>query len=336
MTTPLQLRLVGTPALLLPGGGERLLDRHGALIAARLALAGPQARGLRAGLLWPDVTPARARANLRQRLLRLRDLAGCAWIVGERTLSLAPGVHCDGLDAAVQSLPAPMLHAELLEGVDAPESDTLADWLAQARAQRRGALLQGLAEQARPAQAQNRLDAALAWVQQSLVMEPHAEEHHRALMQLHYLGHDTTRALAAYRHLQQLLAREFGAQPSAATQALAQLLGSASRPVSVPAPTGSVALSRPPVLAGRQADLAQMHRARDEGGALWLWGEAGIGKSRLLAEATQGLPHALHVRAHPGDAGLPWALLSRCTYSRGSEAGRSQVRPAVRARVVLR
>lgn len=311
MTTPLRLRLVGTPALLLPGGGERLLDRHGALIAARLAWAGPQARGLLAGLLWPDVTPARARANLRQRLLRLRDLAGCAWIVGERTLSLAPAVHCDGLDAAVQGLPAPMRHAELLEGVAPPECDTLADWLAQARAQRRSALLRRLAEQARQAQAANRLDEALDWVQQTLVLEPHAEEHHRALMQLHYLGNDTARALDAYRQLRQVLAREFGAQPSAATQALAQLLGSAARAVSVPASVNTVALLRPPVLAGRQAELAEMQQALDQGTALLLWGEAGMGKTRLLAEATQGLAATLHVRAHAGDARVPFALLAR-------------------------
>ena len=126
MTPALQLRLIGTPALLLPGGEVRLLDRHGALIAARLALAGPQPRRLLAGLLWPDVPPARARANLRQRLLRLKDLANSAWIVGYHTLSLLPGVRWDRPDALVPGMPAPVRHLELLEGVDEPESDALA------------------------------------------------------------------------------------------------------------------------------------------------------------------------------------------------------------------
>ncbi|MDP3085648.1 MAG: hypothetical protein Q8N44_18430, partial [Rubrivivax sp.] len=44
-----RLRLAGLAQLLPPQGQGLLLDRHGALIAARLALAGPQPRGQLAG-----------------------------------------------------------------------------------------------------------------------------------------------------------------------------------------------------------------------------------------------------------------------------------------------
>ena len=313
MTQPMHLRLVGTPALELADGEMRLLDRHGALITARLALAGPQERGLLAGLLWPDVASSRARANLRQRLLRLRDLAVGSWVVGDRVLSLAPEVRWAPPDQVDPPLADAQLRAELLEGVELPGAEALADWLAQMRAQRRTAQLRWLAEQMRQAQAEQRLDDALARVQQMLLIEPHAEEHHRALMQLHYLGHDTARAMSAYHHLRQVLAREFSAQPSAQTLALAQLLSSAARPAVLQMPVGShaVALQRPPLLAGRQAELAQLRQATDQGGALLLWGEAGMGKSRLLAEATQGLADVLHVKAQAGDAGVPCALLAR-------------------------
>ena len=206
-----------------------------------------------------------------------------------------------------------LLRAELLEGVELPGAEALADWLAQMRAQRRAAQLRWLAEKVRQAQAEQRLDDALAAVQQMLLIEPHAEEHHRALMQLHYLGHDTARALAAYNHLRQVLAREFGAQPSAQTLALAQLLSSAARPAVAQALVGgrAVALQRPPVLAGRQPELAQLRQAVGQGGALLLWGEAGMGKTRLLAEATDGLAGVLQVKAQAGDAGVPCALLAR-------------------------
>lgn len=323
MAHALHLRLVGNPALMLPGGDTRLLDRHGALITARLALAGPQERSLLAALLWPDVAPARARANLRQRLLRLKALAGWAWIVGDRLLHLAPQVGWTLPDHIDTHLPDALLRAELLEGVEANGSDALVDWLAQARAQRRKAQLRWLAEQARQAQAGQRLDDALSAVHRMLLIEPHAEEHHRALMQLHYLGHDTARALAAFQHLRQVLAQEFGAQPSAQTLALAQLLSSASRPASsvVPAAIDRLALQRPPVLAGRQAELAQLRQALGQGGAVLLWGEPGMGKTRLLAETTSGLADALHVKARAGDAGVPCALLARLLRQPGLKAG---------------
>lgn len=73
-----RLRLHGVAQLLMPDGTALLLDRQGALIAARLALAGPQPREVLARQLWPEVDEARARGNLRQRLLRLKDQAGWA------------------------------------------------------------------------------------------------------------------------------------------------------------------------------------------------------------------------------------------------------------------
>ena len=65
---PWRLRLHGPPMLLAPDGRALLLDPHGALIAARLALAGPQARDLLARQLWSEADEGRARGNLRQRL----------------------------------------------------------------------------------------------------------------------------------------------------------------------------------------------------------------------------------------------------------------------------
>lgn len=63
------LRLTGAPTLCLPPGPSLALQAHTALIAARVALAGPQPRALMAALLWPELEAARARANLRQRPL---------------------------------------------------------------------------------------------------------------------------------------------------------------------------------------------------------------------------------------------------------------------------
>jgi len=268
-------------------------------------------------------------------LLRLRTLAGCVWIVGDRVLSLAPEVGRAAADLVDHHERDAHWPTELLQGMDPAGCQELADWLLQARAQRRTGQLRWLGTQARQAQAQQRLDDALVAVQTMLMIKPHAEEHHRALTQLHYLGHDTARALAAYEQLRQELAREFGVQPSAQTLALAQLLSVAFRSAvaaTAPVPTPAheaLALQRPPVLAGRQAELAQLRQADGQGGGLLLWAEAGMGKSRLLAEAASGQARTLQVKAQAGDAGVPFSLLARllrrpglCMAQDGGRSGR--------------
>jgi tetratricopeptide (TPR) repeat protein len=73
-----------------------------------------------------------------------------------------------------------------------------------------------------------------------------------------------------------------------------------------------VTLRRPPVLAGRHAEQAALHAAWDEGRVVLLEGEAGMGKSRLLADwlATVG-PGTLQAAGRPGDGGAPYSTLAR-------------------------
>ena len=319
--TPIQLRLAGAAVVLCADGTERPLDRHGALIAARLALGGPQSRVLLATWLWPDAHPARARANLRQRLLRLKALAGGEWIVGDTVLRLAPGVQMAPLDSAGG--------AELLEGIvsSEDEAEPLGAWLHDARATQRARQLRSLVAQANAAEAEQRLADAVAAVQQMMVIEPQAEAHRRHLMRLHYLGHDMARARSAFAELQRMLRQEFTAEPSAETQALFALVEQAARPP----PSGgrdsaraSAALQRPPCLVGRVDELAVMAQQLDARGAVLVLGEAGIGKSRLLAQALQGRSDVVCVKAQAGDAGVPYATLSRLLRAWFQHSGRQR------------
>jgi DNA-binding SARP family transcriptional activator/Flp pilus assembly protein TadD len=305
MAGGLQLRLTGTPFLRLALGDERSLDPHGALIAARLALCGPQNRATLAGLLWPDAAPARARANLRQRLLRLRALAECDWILGQATLRLAPDVRCLPVDDPQA--------AGLLEGVALPLSEDLAAWLSQAREQAQAARASSVLASMAKAEAEQRFGDALLAAQRLLEIDSLAEAHHRDLIRLHYLNEDKAKAIACYETLRTMLLREFAAEPSAQTQALLQLILAPSRPLSIgpnrgPAP---VTLQRPPRLVGREAEIAALGGLLGQGGVALLLGEAGIGKTRLLKELLSGREQVLLVKAEAGDAGVPYALLAR-------------------------
>lgn len=309
----LALRLAGVAALLHPDGRATVLDRHGALLACRLALAGPTPRRDLAGLLWPDVPAVRAGANLRQRLLRLRQVAGAAWVQGSTALQLSP-------DVQVLPWQDPAL-GELLAGMEADAEPQLADWLGQIRQQRVADHVAGLVQQADAAEAAGQLEDALTLAGHLLRLEPLAEAAHRRVARLHYLRHDVARARSSLQALRAMLLAEFNATPSARTlelddtvrQAAATGTAASTRTASGAAAPAAAALWRPPHLAGRAPELAALAGVLPGGPLLLLCGEAGLGKTRLLHAAAAARPAGQTLLAVAGaaDPAIPFATLDR-------------------------
>jgi DNA-binding SARP family transcriptional activator/tetratricopeptide (TPR) repeat protein len=307
----LALRLAGVAALLHPDGRATVLDRHAALLAARLALAGPATRRDLAALLWPDVPAVRAGANLRQRLLRLRQVAGAAWVQGSTALQLSP-------DVQVLPWQDPAL-GELLAGMEADAEPQLADWLGQIRQQRVADHVAGLVQQADAAEAAGQLNDALTLAGHLLRLEPLAEAAHRRVARLHYLRHDVARARSSLQALRAMLLAEFNATPSAGTlelddtvrQAAAAGTAASTRTASGAAAPAAAALWRPPHLAGRAPELASLAGVLPGSPVLLLCGEAGLGKTRLLHAAAAARPagQTLLVAAHAADPSIPFATL---------------------------
>ena len=317
-TAAWRLRLHGPPQLLSPEGTVLALDRLAALIAARLALAGPQPRELMARHLWPDVDEARARGNLRQRLLRLKAQAGWAWIDGGAHLRLHPRELLDTTGAS----------GALLEGLPQPSSDELADWLdARRRAWQRDQA-QAWQQQLSQFEAAQQWDEAIAVAERLVAWDPVAEAPRRTLARLHYLNHDHGRARAELEQMRLMLQRDQGVAPSAASEQL-RLLVERAAPAATAAPVRSPALQRPPQRVGHDAELARMCQVQAECGALLLLGEAGLGKSRLLADAVATRTDVLAVKSQAGDAGVPYATLSRLLRKQLALRGR-RCRPSAR------
>jgi DNA-binding SARP family transcriptional activator len=315
MADPIRLHLARHAVLADAQGRRHTLGTPAALLAARLALAGPQPRAALAALLWPHAGEARARANLRQLLLRLRTLAGRDWIDGDALLALAADVEVfDGADDS------PLLDGLALGGLDEAQR-----WLDAQRGERLKARVRLRATALAQAEADGRLDDAIDAAQHIVRLEPLAEAHHRALMRLHYLNHDRAQALAAHAALERMLADEHGAQPSGETRALLQLVQStvdaAPPPTRVPA-----ALQRPPRLVGRDAEMNALLRHLHGSQVAVLQGEGGLGKSRLLADALRQVARGderatLTVGARPGDGAIPYALAARCAHALLAGAG---------------
>lgn len=330
---PIRLHLSRQAVLEDAEGRRHTLGTAAALLAARLALAGVQPRTALAALLWPEAGEARARANLRQLLLRLRTLARADWIAGDAMLALAEGVEV--VEAAEDG--------PLLDGLALADLDEARRWLDALRAERLAAHVRRLAETLAQAEADGDLDAAIAAARHIVRLEPLAEAHHRTLMRLHYLNHDRAQALAAHSVLEAMLADEHGAQPSGETRALLQLVQSAAD--AAPPPTRvPAALLRPPRLVGRAAEMDALLRHLHGSQVALLKGEGGLGKSRLLADALRQLAlgderATLTIGARPGDAAIPYALAARCAQAllprAGSEgpAARADLEPLLGRRV---
>jgi DNA-binding SARP family transcriptional activator/tetratricopeptide (TPR) repeat protein len=302
--SPLRLRLHGDAAVLWPDGRVVALERRAAAVLALAALEPGIGRQRVAAWLWPDSDDPRR--NLRQQLLRFRQLFGHPLVQGEATLSLAPGLAEAGNDTA---------SAELLGGHDYADCEDFDQWLQARRSERRLRRSASLATAIAQAESAQRLDEAIGWAEQQLRDEPGAEAHHRTLIRLHYLNQDAARARQAFEALRGMLQSHFGTGPGAETLALMRLVEqsdtAAITPASAPARVGATALQRPPRLVGRARELQALQQALSERRALLLLGEAGMGKSRLLAEGLDaGAGHVL-VKAQAGDAGVPYATLAR-------------------------
>ncbi len=291
------LRLYGDAALLLSDGRCVVLERRAAALLALVALQPHISRSQVSRLLWPDAP--NPRHNLRQQLLRFKQQWGHSPIEGDELLSLCATVR----------LQAPA-DQPLLADHAYDDCDDFARWLEEQRSRWQAQQVAEIESALAQAEAQGELLQARDLAERLVATDPGAEAHHRALMRVHYLRDDTAAGLAAYRRLSAQLAQEMGAQPSAATEQLAHALRQAA-PKAIPqlrviAPT----LLRPPRTIGARDRLQSIHQALAAGQVVLLLGEAGLGKSRLLAEALRCGRQA-GVSARPGDAQVPYATLAR-------------------------
>jgi DNA-binding SARP family transcriptional activator len=297
--TAATLRLCGgEPRCVLATGAALPLEAADALLLAYLCIEGSTSRARLAALLWPDADEARARGNLRQRLLRLRKSIGTEIVAGRSQLALAADV---GHDVAGD--------ADLLASIGVDAAGGLGEWLGAARSMRRHARGEALAAEASQLEAAQRIAEALVIAHQLVAAEPESEHAHRRVMRLHYLRGDRAAALAAFAECKATLAHELGAEPSSETVQLKAQIERSTALVAHGAPT-PLWLLRPPRLIGRGAAMAELAGAVAARMHALVVGDAGMGKSRLLEEFVQR-HEALAVQARPGDAHSPFAVVAR-------------------------
>jgi hypothetical protein len=129
-------------------------------------------------------------------------------------------------------------------------------------------------------------------------------------MRLHYLQGDRAAALGLYERCRRVLREEYATEPSEETRALArelQLGQPLARGPRVAPPRLPLTVLRPPVLVGREREWRRMEEAFEAGRAVFLLGEAGVGKTRLAMDFAASKGAYALFPARPGDTEVEYS-----------------------------
>lgn len=306
-----ELRLIGRPRCLDVRSGRWVdLSLRGAALLLMLVFEHELSRARLFGLLWPDSDEERARGSLRGLLRDLRVLAGVSLATGTIALRLADGVRHDlgALEGPVSGLDA-LPAGELLGGLDFTRLDEFLEWLAAARRRwtvARQRQLLGLAQQL-----DHQPEQALAVTERLLSDDPTDEAACELQMRLLYQLGRGPAALAAYARCAEAVGRDWHRDPSPGLRGLATLIELEGPVPARAAPAAPDTALTPARQVAREAEMAAVQVAWAAGRRVWLEGEPGIGKSRLLSELAAAEPAALPVAAFAGDVEVPFATLNR-------------------------
>ncbi|GBF06284.1 AfsR/DnrI/RedD family transcriptional regulator [Deinococcus aerius] len=312
------IQLLGPVHLRGPGGLEQRPERKLAACLAYLALEGATGRGRLVGLLWPDSPEHTARNNLSQMLRKLRLFAGTDLITGGDLLELSRGVEVDAArvrDHFARGRTAELLATggELLAGLRYDDCPDLDDWVSTER--ERLTEWRGLALRAEITRLEGTGEYAAALVQARalLDLDPVSEEAWRHVMRLHYLAGDRPAALRAYQRCKDVLWREFQAEPLPETAQLAREIDRGTVPALAPARVAALPLAvlRPPHLIGREEEWARLDEAWERGQMIYVEGDPGVGKTRLITDFAASKGAFIEFRGRPGDIHQPFTSSAR-------------------------
>jgi DNA-binding SARP family transcriptional activator/tetratricopeptide (TPR) repeat protein len=248
-------------------------------------------RSERDTLAWDPATPVEVDAVLFRGLVRgdySPEPAGGRTLVLRERLATA----------------AAMWRGPLLADFHVPDETGYDQWLEQARPMYQRLITDALSRLVQMDEAFGDWTAMAAHARQALTIDPLQEHFHRALMTAHYQASDRAAALAQYEACREILARELNVDPDPATMAVQKAITSGrlmrtalaaaglriAKEGAAPAP-GRMCDAAPP-LVGREKELDRLAEALSaaagERPLVWLHGEAGVGKTRLVQ----------HVRMH--------------------------------------
>ena len=200
-----------------------------------------------------------------------------------------------------------------LSGADLPSTPGFDDWLVSTGQQvehQRSWALEKLSEHA---SAMGDLEQALRYARAALENDELNEDlHEQVLRLLIHMGH-RIKAREYFNYYTDLVQRELQAPPSQKILALGNSIDLKSKSTqtlsSRQKTTWRVRSSLETPLVGRKVQLERLNRAYQKGGGVFIFGEFGLGKTRLVKEFVESLdpqPRILLNRCLPNEKSLPF------------------------------
>jgi DNA-binding SARP family transcriptional activator/predicted ATPase len=302
----LDIRLLGHVEVTLDGARFKLATPRKSLQVLTYLLLhrdAPVSREYLAFLLYPDDAEGAARTKLRATLSELPKIlpAPAGRYVSVDTEKVAWNSDADvWLDVAAFDAAAGD-RTRLAEAVDLYRGDLLPEiydeWLDAIRERYRNIYLRCLTDLVSEARRNANLPLALETARKVLAVDPWREDIVRRLIAMRYASGDRAGALREYADFSKRLRAEMGADPMPETVAVAERISRDSAPedgetAEEPRWVGNGSALLPFV--GRRSEMERLLEtwsrvARGRGACVFIGGEAGIGKSRLVAEFAQAV-----------------------------------------------
>ncbi|MBK8986895.1 MAG: AAA family ATPase [Chloroflexi bacterium] len=283
---------------------------------------------------WPHSSEQIARRNLRQYLHRIRRALEPVDPTGSLILNEGNLVRFNAptdwtLDVAAFEQAASPPHENLPLAIQIYSGELLADiyddWVGPERERLARLYRECLLRLSDQQEAAGQFAEAIVTAERYLTAEPYLETAHTRLMRLHYAAGNRARIAQQYQQLATILAEELGVEPLPETTAVYEAMVAGDyiiqrgKPpfVPMPPPQPPTATSQPPPspFIGRAEDMAWMNgwwgeTAVSHGHFIFLQGESGVGKTRLLDEWLGQIDtpvYLLRGRGHEFEAMIPYS-----------------------------
>ena len=259
----------------------------------------PHTRDLLAGTFWPEFDESRARRRLSQALWQIRttlgdEVSGRYLVGGQDTVRFSPDADFRlDVDEFERALDAD----DIIRAVEIYRGDLLAgfydDWLFPDQDRLRNRFIQALERLTDGELARGDLEGGLIHARRLAAEDEFNEAAHRRVMRVAVLLGRHHEAILQYEECRRILSEELGTPPSPETVALYEATladrDSGARGVLAHEDSPLFEDTTHAPFVGREAERAQFAGRLDDtldgrGGVILIEGEAGVGKTRLLAE----------------------------------------------------
>ena len=314
-----KLKLLSNPSIETIDGNQLIpADKRGALLIYLANKEDWVQRELISFLFWPDKDDKTAKRNLRQLISRCKklsfaedievDAGHLRWVISIDTTAFKKAIAEQNWQEAIA-----LYQGGFCEAYTVTDANGFQDWVQLEREAYTSAFAGAVRQHADVLLKQGNYEQAATSLKRILEQDDLAEDMLQRYLQAAYLDGQKDNALIMYKQFKERLKTELDLEPLTQTQEIVKTIEK-SQEVFLPSASTNKAktqqivplsIMRPPKLVGRQETIDAI--SKSSATLVVLIGEAGIGKTRLLAELA---PKAILIKAEESLHNVPFHAIA--------------------------